>query len=201
LTGIVSHRDYTYLTQTELGLIAKTLEVKRPLSFGITIDGDIERIKKTIEPLRDIEGVVVYTNRGQTLKKIKTLRYLELHRVFTGIKSVDHLFDLFVEYGCPADRENFEALVATNFDWELVTTLQGLTSELYVKWQRIKDRVNIMHGVCHGSDWMKSFSRKEQAEQILKLFPKDSGIAFAVLDEKAIPPHKLWKTYVTNSCS
>jgi hypothetical protein len=106
---------------------------------------------------------------------------------------VDHLFDVFVEYGCP-NRENFEALLATNFDWELVTTLQHIMSELYIKQQHIKDMTGVINNLLN-LEWFKGLTRKEQAATLLKVCPKDSGIAFAMLDGKEITPHKLWKTY------
>lgn len=194
LIGMVSHSDYSYVTQHNLNEYARELEVERPKSLNINLGSSIEELKKRIEPLKDIEGVVIYDDiTQQTLKKIKTLRYLELHRVFTGIKSVDHLFDVFVEYGCPS-REKFEEELSTNFDWELVTTLTPLISELYTKWQHTKDMTGIIQNLLN-LEWFKGLTRKEQAEKILKACPNDSGIAFAMLDGKEITPHKLWKTY------
>jgi hypothetical protein len=197
LTGIVAHKDYSYLPQKYLDVFAQKIEVKRPKTYVMFAGEDIELLKKSIEPLNDIEGIVVYTGKGQILKKIKTLRYLQLHRVFTGIKTVDHLFDLFVEYGC-LDREKFETLLATNFDWELVTSLDNLISELYIKWRHVKNMTGVIKSFLN-LEWFKSLNRKEQAERIIKAFPKDSGIAFSILDGKDIAPHKLWKTYIQNA--
>ena len=199
LIGMVAHHDeterkfYSYASQYYLDLIADFLKVSRPETYNIDVSGDIEQLKQQIEPLRDIEGVVVYDETGQILKKIKTLRYLELHRVFTGIKSVNHLFDLFVEYGC-TNRENFEALLATNYDWELVTTLKELLDELYAKWNLIKNQVFWIEMYLRNPDFLE-LDRKEKAQKILELFPNCSGIAFALLDNKEITPQKLWNTF------
>lgn len=173
LIGMVSHSDYSYIPQHNLDTYAKEMEVERPKSFGIRLSDNIENFKKIIEPLKDIEGVVIYDEpageeTNQILKKIKTLRYLELHRVFTGVKSVDHLFDMFVEYGQPT-RENFEALLATNFDWELVTTLNPLMDELYYKWLLIDAKLQIIKTTINLNRF-KILSRKEQANVILKLY-------------------------------
>lgn len=200
LIGMVSHSDYSYIPQHNLDTYAKEMGVERPKSFGIRLSDNIEEFKKNIEPLKDIEGVVIYDEpagdeTNQILKKIKTLRYLELHRVFTGIKSVNHLFDLYVEYGNPP-RAEFENLIATNFDWELVTTLKPLTDELYQKVQFIAKKVFwiIMH--LQDPDFEPK-NRKEKAQRILELFPDCSGIAFAMMDGKAVKPHKLWSTFIT----
>jgi len=198
LIGMVRNSNYSYVNQHNLDVYAKEMEVERPKSFGIRLSDNIEDFKKSIEPLKDIEGVVIYDEpagweTNQILKKIKTLRYLELHRVFTGVKSVDHLFDLFVEYGQPK-REKFEEQLATNFDWELVTTLKPLMDELYLKCKRIADRITWIILYFNNPDFM-ALDRKGKAQKILELFPDCSGIAFAVLDNKETKPHKLWETF------
>jgi len=201
LIGMIDHLDYSYCTQHNLDYVAKKLGVERPKTFGIILNGNIEHLKNQIEPLQDIEGVVIYdcvpgTKEGQILKKIKTLRYLQLHRVFTGVTSIDHIFELFVEYGC-TNRENFEALLATNFDWELVTSLQTLIGNFYARWMHIQNMVSNINSFLDSS-YNKELPRKELASKILKAFPDCSGIAFAMLDGKVIAPEKLWKTFANN---
>lgn len=210
LIGVVIHHfvdtkklAYKYVSQDVLDEMAKVLGVIRPETYNVGLFQSIEDIKKQIEPiedikkqiepLSDIEGVVIYDQTGQVLKKIKTLRYLQLHRVFTGVKSINHIFDLFVEYGC-TNRENFETLLATNYDWELVTSLQSLISDFYSRWTHIQNLVDIIRRFVD-LDYFKELSRKEQASRILKAFPDSSGIAFAILDGRPITPEKLWKTF------
>jgi hypothetical protein len=172
--------------------------VERPKSFGIRLSDNIEDFKKSIEPLKDIEGVVIYDEpagyeTNQILKKIKTLRYLELHQVFTGIKSVDHLFDTFVKYGQP-QREDFEKQLAADFDWELVTTLKPLMDELYLKMDKINLEIIRLKIYFTKPDFV-ALDRKGKAQKILQYFPDCTGIAFALLDRKEIKPHKLWETF------
>ena len=198
LIGMVIHKNeltdefYKYDSQSNLDYIAEELEVERPETFKINVE-NIEELKQQIEPLKDIEGVVIYDESGQILKKIKTLRYLELHRVFTGVKSVDHLFDIFVEYGEPK-REEFEKQLATNFDWELVTTLKPLMDELYLKTKRIATEINWILLYFNNPDFI-ALDRKNKAQKILEIFPRYSSIAFSILDGKDLKPHKLWETF------
>lgn len=197
LIGIVSHRadsfdirkPYNYFTQEELDIQANFLRVSRPERYTLNLQNVAEYLKDETS----IEGVVIYANGGQILKKVKTPRYLYMHKVFTGIKTVDHLFDLFVEYGQP-QRENFETLLATNFDWELVVALKALMDELYNKIRLITYKLMQINVYLNNSDFI-ALDRKEKAQKILELFPNDSGIAFALLDNKKIPPHKLWKAF------
>ena len=200
LIGMIYHRDgengeqfYSYASQHYLDLIAEFLGVKRPETYAINLFDSIENIKKQIEPLTDIEGVVIYDETGQVLKKIKTLRYLQLHRVFTGVKNINHIFELFVEYG-GTYQENFETLLATNFDWELVESIKPLINEFYSKWNTIKMRLGWIELCLRNPDFIE-LDRKGKAQKILENFPNCSGIAFAMLDNKNITLEKIWKTF------
>lgn len=196
LIGMVFHGDYSYASQRNLDQYAKAMGVKRPESYGISLSGGIEFIKQQIEPLQDIEGVVIYDDRagddsGQILKKIKTLRYLKLHRVFTGIKSVDHLFDLWVDHNTP-DRDVFENQLSTEYDWELVTSLQSLMDELFLRWKQIQTQLSWIRTYLTGPDFLL-LDRKHRAMNILQMFPKTSGFVFAMMDGKDVSPQKLWR--------
>ena len=198
LIGIVGHQTdafldpvgtYHYFSQSELDQQAAVLKVPRPERYTLNLQNVVEYLKDKTS----MEGVVIYGGNGQILKKVKTPSYLYKHRVFTGVKTVDHLFDLFVEYGQP-QRENFEALLATNFDWELVKALSFMMDELYAKCKRIADKVLWIIMYLQNPDFV-ALDRKGKAAKILEYFPDCSGIAFAMLDGKELPPHKLWNTF------
>ena len=199
LIGIVGHQTdsfmspvglYHYFSQFELDQQAVHLEVPRPERYTL----NLQNVSEYLKDKDTIEGVVIYGGNGQILKKVKTPRYLYMHKVFTGIKTVDHLFDLYIEYGSQP-RENFEALLATNFDWELVTALKSLMDHLYRKIQYIADKVFWMAMYLQSSEFIE-LDRKGKAKKIMETWPDHSGFAFALLDGKTIPPHKLWKTYL-----
>lgn len=199
LIGIVGHdahsfmgeyEPYYYFTQKDLDIQANFLGVSRPEVYTLNLQNVADYLKDETS----IEGVVIYADGGQILKKVKTPRYLYMHRVFTGIKTVDHLFDIFAEYGCPK-REEFEKMLAANFDWELVTTLKDLLDQLYVKSKRIADKVVWIVMYLRNPEF-NELDRKGKAQKILELFPDCSGIVFAMLDNKEITPHKWWNAFV-----
>jgi hypothetical protein len=192
-TGVTQF-SYRYFTQFELDQQALYLGVPRPERYSL----NLQNVSEYLKDKDTIEGVVIYANDGQLLKKVKTPRYLYLHRVFTGVKTVDHLFDIFVEYGQP-QREEFEKQLATNFDWELVTALKPLMDKLYLRTKRIATRVTWILLYFQNPAFI-SLDRKGKAQKILQFFPDCSGIAFSMLDGKDLDPHKLWETF-TNSCS
>jgi hypothetical protein len=192
--GLSPKEAYHYFTQFELDQQSLYLEVPRPERYELTLANVAEYLKDK----DSIEGVVIYSNRGQTLKKVKTPRYLYMHRIFTGVKTVGHLFDLYVEYGCTL-RENFEALLATNFDWELVSALKPLLDELYSRVDKINLEVNRLKIYVTKPDFV-ALDRKGKAQKILEYFPEHAWIGFSILDGKELDPHKLWNTF-TNSCN
>lgn len=201
LIGIVCHRPevmdynrwytdtplkeaYHYFTQFELDQQEKYLEVPRPKRYKL----DLKSVVDFLKDKDDMEGVVVYANDGQFLKKIKSPRYLYMHKMFTGIKNLKHMVSLWIEYGY-SPRENFEALLATNYDWELVQSLSGLIDELFKKWGDIQARLDIIRNFLNQH---KELTRKEIAQKILTEFGSWSSIAFEVLDGK---PNKIEKLF------
>ena len=117
-----------------------------------------------------------------------------LHRVFTGIKSVNHLFDLHIEYGEPT-REEFEKQLASDFDWELVTALNHLMDELFLNKKRIGTRLTWIKVFIQNPEFL-NLDRKSKANEIIRFFPDCTGIVFAMLDNKEITPQKLWDTFI-----
>lgn len=188
----VTHTSYTYFTQSQLDEQAVYLGVPRPERYELNLPGVTEYLKDK----DSIEGVVIYSNQGQTLKKVKTPRYLYMHKAFTGVKTVDHLFDLYVEYGNPP-RDVFESELATNFDWELVAALKPLMDELYSNVAYIADQIFQIVMYFQNPDFEK-LDRKGKAKKILEYFPHCSGIAFAMLDGKEVPLQKMWSTFIAS---
>lgn len=194
LIGMAYHGNYSYALQKDLDHIAKDIRVERPKTYPMFAGEDIELLQNAFKHLNNIEGIVVYTGKGQILKKIKTIRYLELHRVFTGIKSVDHLLEWYLKYDKPT-KVAFEERLANDFDWELVASLQSLIDEMYDKLQYIADEMFNVSMLIANSDFM-NLNRKDKAQKILQQFPNCSGIAFGMLDGRDIPFEKIWKTFI-----
>jgi len=197
LTGIVRHMDegnlqYEYYNQKILDSVAKAIEVNRPERIELKSNEDLNSFKKRIEDLGTIEGVVIYDPKNQQiLKKIKTTRYIQLHRVFTGIKNLNHIMQMWIEYGCTY-RENFEHLISVNYDWELVESLKSLIDELYVKWEDIQSKIKEIHIFLVQN---QSLCRKEKAKLIIDNFGNWSSIAFEILDNKKNKVEKLFELH------
>jgi hypothetical protein len=185
LIGAVMHDTYEYVSQYDLNQIALELDVERPDWY---YGEDFEELQNWLQKQTDIEGVVVYSESG-ILKKLKTPRYLHLHKVFTGIKSVDNLVDLWIEYGC-SHRDNFETLLATTYDWELVTPLKSLIDEMFERWNKIQIILGFLKLMISQNIHLP---RKDLAKIILQSSGVWSSIAFEILDGKSHKVEKLFE--------
>jgi hypothetical protein len=183
LTGIVRHDDYSYLPQARLDEIASEIEVKRGQSYNFNSFREMEEAVKTMEKK---EGVVIYSEDGQILKKVKSLSYLKLHRIKSWMGSPKSLVSTFLEYNGDIDS-CLDSL--TDIDFE---TKQELRKDLTLV-RSAYDSVNrtLLE--------MKEFidknvvalpSRKEQAAAIMSSC-YDSGIMFGLLTGKTMPVNKM----------
>jgi hypothetical protein len=181
----VKHTIYKYFNQFELDQQESYLGVPRPARYKL----DLASVAEYLKDKDNMEGVVVYANDGQYLKKIKTPRYLYMHKMFTGIKNINHIVGLWIEYGCTY-RENFELLIATHYDWELVESLKNLIDEMFKKWADIQARLDIIRTFVNQN---RELSRKEIALKILTEFGPWASVAFEVLDNKSHKTEKLFE--------
>lgn len=193
LIGMIFHPTYSYVDQFNLAKYAEEMGVSRPKTYRFLMSDTLDDIKKQIEPLKDIEGVVVYDESGQILKKIKTLRYLYLHRMFTGVKTVDHLFDVWKDSGY-LFYNDFKDYLAEKYDHELVVSLNDLIEELFV----IRDNISVLAKGIHefvNQNGFKELPRKEQAQKIIENWGDWSSLAFNILDKNDFCWEKTYKLY------
>ena len=188
LIGAIRHEDYSYISQSDLDTWAIGFNVLRPERFPLTLP----QMKEFLESNATIEGVVIYANDGQYLKKVKTPRYLYLHRVFTGLKTLDQLTEVWAKAGYLEIKE-FKHYLGSTFDWELVTSLEPLLKELELKCSQLNQKFTEIKTFI--SELTKQTNvRSEQAKVIIQTYGPWSGIAFNFLDSNfKNKPEKLFK--------
>lgn len=187
LTGVVRHDDYSYVSQSDLDHWARGLEVPRPKRHNMSL----HEIQDHLASNTTIEGVVIYANNGQCLKKIKTPRYIYLHRVYTGIKTVNQLIDMWIDDGGQADRDDFEQHLAKKFDWELVVSLKPLMDEMFEMWHHINVKLEHLKTLVVSTQ----LTRKDVAKLILSEAGTWSGVVFEMLDNKPRHTRKLFELH------
>lgn len=188
LIGAVNHNDYSYVKQYPLNNLALELRVIRPATIDLY---DMDELKAYVDVQTDIEGVVIYSKCGQILKKLKTIDYLRKHRIYTGIKNVNHVIDLWIEHGC-LSRDEFEAALSAAYDHELVVSIEILLNDMYGRWESIQTK---LEDIKHTLTRNLHISRKEIAQLVLHEYKIWSSIAFEILDSKT---HNIKKLFELN---
>lgn len=182
LIGAVYHEDYKYLRQEALNLFSIELQVPRPHSFDMNLDN----LKTYLETETSIEGVVLYSEDGQTLKKIKTPRYLYLHHIFTGINTYDNFLNLWASFE-HKEIDEFEKELGNRYDWELVTSFRPFLDRLRDEYQKLNLLLTEMENYVNSFNFQQ-LSRKQQATMIMEKYGPKSSIAFSILDNKKTKP-------------
>ena len=191
LTGIIYHNDYTYLSQKELDGFAQNWRIERPKRYQFN---NIDEMVESIQKWEKGEGVVIYGNNGQTLKKVKSLRYLFLHKIKSQLNSTKHLINFYVEKEMPS-YEDFYKTIQTEFDYEIAFQLKKQLENTCEAGEKAKKYIDYILEVVH--DIRKVETRKEQAIMILRNFKNNSSFVFSILDNKVITKDQ-WIKLITS---
>jgi hypothetical protein len=183
LIGAVKHKDYSYESQEECNDWAKFFGVKRPLTFKFD---SIKEMLGAVEALQGQEGICVYCNRGQDIRKVKSAWYLALHKMKSELASIDKVIDLWLTLDQP-DFHTFYEHIASNFDYELAQQNLGYISKICEASKEVDKIIAAMHEFV--SERVKPLpTRAEQAKVIIGAYGKTnrSGFCFSILDGRPI---------------
>jgi hypothetical protein len=184
LTGAVRHEDYSYLDQATLDRLAEALQVPRPEKFSYP---NLPAMREDVAQWAAGEGIVIYGNNDQTLKKVKALRYLRLHKLKSELSSRANLLEYYVSLGLPSYEEFFETIKNT-FDFELANQLQGEISKVCDAGKQVSKIVEHMRQLVR--ELSHCTTRKDQAQVIMQSYGGEknsrAGMAFKILDSKPL---------------
>jgi len=190
LINAIRHEDYKFYLQSDLDQLAEKIGVKRPKVFDFD---NIENMISTIESLEGSEGICIYYKDDQLIRKVKSLRYLTLHRMKDGL-SDNAIIKYYAENGMPDYKEFIEMLTA-ELDFEIVSMMTGQISNVVDASREVK---KILEHCKKFSESVAELSRKEAALKILSSYGKTNktAIVFNYLDKKE-PDAKMLKTLLT----
>lgn len=184
LTGAIRHEDYSYLAQAQLDTLALDMNIPRPEQLSYP---NIQTMRSEVTQWNAGEGVVIYGHGGQTLKKVKALRYLRLHKLKSELSSPANLLEYFVSLGLPSYEEFFTTIKDT-FDYELAIQLQGEISKTCDAGKQVAKIVEHMHKFVRELKHCRT--RKEQANAIMQSYGGEknsrASMAFKILDSKPL---------------
>lgn len=190
LIAVINHSDYSMLSQEKLDEIALEIGVDRPRVFKFkTIDDMIEATRE----LKDIEGFCVYYNHDQSIRKVKTVQYLTLHRFKFNLQ-FENVLDIFLLYKRPKYNE-FIYRFSQEFDWECVEFIKGYASKICDSTREVD---KILDSMKKFADSVRDLSRKEAAEKIISAYGNTSrsSFVFDFLSNKDINTEGLKKLYI-----
>jgi hypothetical protein len=188
LVAIINHDDYSYQTQDQLDFIAQLNGLRRPRTYNYN---SVDEMKASVEALRDQEGLCVYYNQGQDIRKVKGAQYLFLHRAKSEISSIEKVIDVYIDMfmvvsypNTPSYNEFFQYLT-DKFDFEIATMAQGHASRIC---DAMKEVNQIMAALIKCATECKSLPRKDAAARILQAYGSTgrSSIIFKMLDGKVV---------------
>lgn len=191
LVGAIQHSDYSYFTQGELDIFAESIGVNRPKVYSFCT---VEEMLKTIGEIEGEEGVCVYFNNEQDIKKVKGAWYLALH-AFKSEVSIEKVLDMYLEWG-QGSYNDFMGKVTSTFDFECAKMALPYISKVCEAKKQVEAIVNGMREFVEKVKRDYS-TRKEQAGQVFQAYGKTnrSGFVFTLLDGKELKKDDFKKLY------
>ena len=187
LIGIIRHEDYSLLRQDLVDEIAGYIGVKRPKYYSFS---SITEMIEVIQGIKDKEGVCIYHDNGQEIKKVKGLEYLKKH-AFKSHLSPKSMVELFFEYDRPSEPK-FIYKIRTEFDWECEKMARPMIEAVRNTYDEFMARTEVINKFVLP---LREKERKEAAEIILNEYKVtgETGIAFRLLDGKEIDDQTIRK--------
>ncbi len=193
LIGAIKHYDYSYYTQNSLdGLAAFSLGVTRPRGFQYE---SLEDMLAKVADLRGEEGVCVYYNNDQHIRKIKGEWYNSVH-CFRNAMNLKNIVELYFVLEQPGYKAFCEA-ITNQYTYEGFMMAQPLISQIsdgMVKVKKITDGMKRFVERLKNTPLQFS-SRKLQADHIISSYGETNraDIVFSILDGKEPNKNQLKK--------
>ena len=181
LTAIIAHEDYRMFSQNHLDMSAIDLGVKRPARYNYA---SVKEMLDAVENLKGKEGLCVYCNKGQDIRKVKSAWYLALHRMKSELGSYERVVDFYFTLNRPSYQEYYDFIVK-NYDFELAEQCRSGISRVC---EGMKEVDIIIEKMREKALSLKHLQRKEAAAIILQAYGQTnrSGMVFKLLDGKTL---------------
>lgn len=185
LVGMIHNDTQKMSSQIELDIMGKAWGVDRPKRFHYN---NISECIADVEMWNGKEGVVVYSLKySNCLRKIKSEWYCELHKLATGIKTVENVVDIFLTTPKFMTSKEFYDYLEEVIDHEVAEKIKDdivIVIDAYNKTLFKIDAVGNFIKTIRGD----SYTRKDQALEIVERYNDwRRSLAFLLLDNKDAP--------------
>jgi hypothetical protein len=179
LTGIIKHDDYSYLSQYQCDLLAKTLKLNRPLYYEYP---SIETMLDSIQGITQQEGICVYYDKEQCIRKLKSEWYRTRHSIKSHI-SLKNTLELFL-VNRHLSYDDFCKLALELFKFEGMAVAQPFIDQVYKAKAEMDKTFDTF--LQFGLSLMHLPTKKEKAEAVFNKYGMglESGIVLALMDGK-----------------
>lgn len=178
LIAIVDHKDYSLLSQSKLDEIALEWDIKRPYTHSYN---SVKEMLDDVPTWKEEEGVCVYCNKGQDIRKLKADYYLKLHRLKSELGSYERVVDFYFENDQPS-YSDFYSIVVNEIDYEVAERIRGDLSIIVDNMKEVNRIIDNMKEYVKNNKYK---SRKEFALDVQQKWGKISraGMLFTILDK------------------
>ena len=126
LLAVIGHRNYETFPLWLNRVWAIQFGFSQPPTYSFS---SLEELTTTVRALKGKEGVCLYYNDGQSIRKIKSLEYLKLH-AFKSNCNLESITDLYFTYNQPT-RDHLTKIITDTFDFECATMAAPFIDSLY----------------------------------------------------------------------
>lgn len=182
LIGAVNHNGYSLFLQSELDALASHCGFKRPEQH---IFNSVDELVDIVTGWKNQEGVVLYTNNGQSLHKVKSDDYKKKH-AFKSNATLENTIELFFAFDNP-DFNTFKQKIGELYDWECVQMVIGFMSNVCDAYKCVQQIIEGMQKFVN--DKLKPLpTRRDQAQLVLASYgtTNRASFVFKLLDGKTL---------------
>lgn len=163
LTNIVDHHSYNLTSQFDLNRIAEQFGFRRPKQFHFP---SVKEMLTNVQALQGYEGVCMYYNDDQNIRKIKATTYIRLH-AFKSNLSLKNLAELLYHYNLPNTAAEFLAIIEKEYDFECAEAAKPVVEEM---WSVLVDFISDIETVNKFVGENKELDQKSFALKMLEEF-------------------------------
>jgi hypothetical protein len=190
LLGVIENQSGRYWELDLVDQMGKEWDISRPEYYHYNT---IEECIQDVEQWTGKEGIVLFSEDHQTLKKIKSSEYCEIHKLATGIKNINQVLDLFMVTDKFINYQEFYNYIETTLDFEIAEKCKDFINQICEAYTYFLNSESFIRSQV--DIFVRSLeTRKEQAIYLQQQF---SGwqlpYAFTYLDGRAIDDKLLRK--------
>jgi hypothetical protein len=182
LIGVIIHEMYGMVPQWRLDEVAQDFGLKRPKYYNFN---SLKEMHEAVEAFKGVEGLCVYCNHDQDIRKVKGVDYLARHRMKDELGSFERVVDFYFTQGRPNFNDFYQAIVDT-VDWETAEECRGDASRIVDGMKEVNKIVEGMHKFVAPLKADLKMPRKEEATRIFQSYGNTNraSYVFKILDGK-----------------